>query len=163
MKVSIWALFLSACLNSNAFAAEEIDLQRLTCIMSPLVQGIIATQEKTISALPFNEIEALAKQDLSNPSVRVANRVLGLRYQNGVGVPRDQERAFQLYRSAAIQVIGARSPSFGDMGGQVLPADPVAMERLGRMYVRGRGATADPNGYALIACAALLVSATSTR
>ena len=79
-----------------------------------------------------------------------AQLLLGLRYEEGIGVKRDLSRAAALYRAAGTAnpgIIYVYAPPVGNAPGTVIPVStgpaepglPEAQYRLGLMHLEGRG------------------------
>ena len=90
-----------------------------------------------------------------------AGRVLGERYDKGQDVPADIRQALVWYRFAATVranttfVYGGSPGTLLPVTGSSTPGDPVAIHRLGELYLDGIGVEADfDRGEWLLACAA---------
>lgn len=159
----ICTLGLSAC---NGMDLGLDDSDRLVCA-TPSGAGTQIVASRVYDRVPREQLEEQAR--LRDAKGLAAARVLGERYENGIGVRRDPKKAATWYRIAALiqpEIHFVYSPGVGKVPGTVIPVgaagpvtpgDPIAMRLLGEMYRRGSGIPAD-NGRAdvLIACAGKL-------
>jgi TPR repeat protein len=98
---------------------------RVRVVVSLLITAVYLALSASAAAQDIDELRRLAQQGDSN-----AQTMLGMRYQNGDGVQRDDAEAVRWYRKAA---------QMGNASGQF---------NLGKMYQNGRGVAQD-NGEAV--------------
>jgi TPR repeat protein len=144
-------LLLSACAHSGPAPTAA-------CTPDPSGQPPVASavyQDRTIDEL----------KSLASDGDRAAARVVGERYQRGIGVASDMKMAADWYQRAAFtgpSTMKVYMPGYGKVSGTTLtvpgpslPGDPIAMAHLGWLYIDGDALPFDElRGRELLACAA---------
>lgn len=137
----------------------------------PNLAASFVCQPSSLGAVP---IPSSAYTNFSIPDLRTAAaggdraaaRVVGERYEQGIGVEANLKQAVEWYETAAFvspQTLPVYMPGNGKVpptflqvtSGPALSADPVALSRLGDLYLSGRGMPMDlARGRLLLACVA---------